>query len=90
MAIFALDGEPPSMEWADKVSILDFAERKRHATMRAAVNQSSQPAVASAKQDDPLTRHANLHRFFTDITGQSHDRPDIGEIIEQMEFSRQS
>ena len=90
MAIFALDGEPPSMEWADKVSILDFAERKRHSAMRAAVNQRRQSAIASAKKDDPLPSYAKLHRFFTDIASQTCNRPDIGEIIEQIEFSKQS
>jgi hypothetical protein len=75
MAIFALDGEPPSMERADQVSTLDLAERKRHATMRATVHQRSQSAIGSAKQDDPLPSCAKLHRIITDIASQSHNRP---------------
>jgi hypothetical protein len=58
--------------------------------MRAAVNQRRQSAIASAKKDDPLPSNAKLHRFFADIASQTRNRPDIGEIIEQIEFSKQS
>jgi len=54
------------------------------------VNQRRQSAIASAKKDDPLPSYAKLHRFFTDIASQTCNRPDIGEIIEQIEFSKQS
>jgi hypothetical protein len=57
--------------------------------MRAAVNQRRQSAIASAKKDDPLPSYAKLHRFLTDIASQTCNRPDIGEIIEQIEFSKQ-
>ncbi len=88
MAIFALDGEPPTMKWADQVSPLDFAKRKRHSTVRTAIDQRRQPAIASAKENDPLPSHAKLHGFFADLASQSQHRPDLGEIIEQIEFSK--